>query len=129
MTTVIIAVVAVGVALLAVLVPLLIVQGRRIGVVAADVAATRTELSAVVAEVRRELREDLAEVRRELRDDLAEVRREVRNDLAELRREVRTDLAEVRTDLHVLSDRVARIEGVLSGPWRPPNGALPEAPA
>jgi len=105
---------AVG-AMLAVLVPLLLVQGRRIGAVAADVATTRTELSTDVAEVRRELREDLAEVRRELRDDLAEVRREVRNDLAEL-----------RTDLHVLSDRVARIEGVLTGPWRPANGPPPE---
>lgn len=62
-------------AMLAVLVPLLLVQGRRIGAV----AATRTELRTDVAEVRRELREDLAEVRRELRDDLAEVRREVRS--------------------------------------------------
>ena len=130
MTTEVIAIVGVGVAVLAVLVPLLLVQGRRMGAVAADVAATRTELRADVAEVRRELREDLAEVRREIRDDLAELRREVRNDLAELRREVRTDLAEVRSDLHVLSDRVARIEGVLTGPWRPPqNGPPPEAPA
>ena len=130
-----IAIVGVGIALLAVLVPLLLVQGRRIGALAADVAATRTELRADVAEVRRELREDLVEVRRELRDDLAEVRREVRNDLAELRREVRTDLAEVRTELHVLSDRVARIEGALTGPWRPngppaaPPGTLPETTA
>ena len=79
----------------------------------------------------RDLRGGPAELRRELRDDLAaEVRREVRNDMAELRREVRTDLAEVLTDLHVLSDRVARVEGVLTGPWRPPNGAAPpEAPA
>ena len=32
----------------------------------------------------------------------------------------RADVGEVRRDLHVLSDRVARIEGALAGPWRPP---------
>ena len=31
-------------------------------------------------------------------------------------------------DLHALSDRVARIEGALIGPWRPPNGGA-TAPA
>ena len=45
---------------------------------------------------------------------------------AGLRREIdtlRTDVGEVRRHLHVLSDRVARIEGALTGPWRPPaNG-------
>ena len=30
-------------------------------------------------------------------------------------------MAEVRRDLHVLSDPVARIEGALTGPWRPPT--------
>ena len=34
---------------------------------------------------------------------------------------LRADVAEVRRDLHVLSDRVARIEGALTGPWRPPT--------
>ena len=45
---------------------------------------------------------------------------------AGLRREIHTlrvDVGEVRRDLHALSDRVARIEGALTGPWRPPNGA------
>lgn len=39
---------------------------------------------------------------------------------ASLRREIdtlRADVGEVRRDLHVLSDRVARIEGAMSGPW------------
>ena len=34
---------------------------------------------------------------------------------------LRADVPEVRRDLHVLSDRVARIEGALTGPWRPPT--------
>ena len=45
---------------------------------------------------------------------------------AGLRREMdtlRVAVGEVRRDLHALSDRVARIEGALTGPWRPPNGA------
>lgn len=32
------------------------------------------------------------------------------------------DVAEVRRDLHALAERVARIEGALTGPWRPANG-------
>ena len=32
-------------------------------------------------------------------------------------------VAEVRRDLHALAERVARIEGVLTGPWRPTNGS------
>ena len=41
---------------------------------------------------------------------------------AGLRREMgtlRVDVGEVRRHLHALSDRVARIEGALTGPWRP----------
>ena len=48
---------------------------------------------------------------------------------AGLRREIdtlRVDVRKVRRDLHALSDRVARIEGALTGPWRPPNGAPAE---
>ena len=47
-----------------------------------------------------------------LRDDLAEVRR---------------DMAELRRDVHAVSDRVARIEGALTGPWRPPANGNPRA--
>ena len=56
--------------------------------------------------------------------------------LASTRTELRTDVAEVRRDLHALAERVARIEGALTGPWRPTNGtpapaskAPPEAAA
>ncbi len=51
---------------------------------------------------------------------------------AALRREIdtlRIDVGEVRRDLHVLSDRVARIEGMLTGPWRPPANGTPAASA
>ena len=57
-----------------------------------------------------------------------------------LRREldhVRADVARVdgridrlSDDLHILNDRVARIEGALTGPWRPTNGRpTPPAPS
>lgn len=118
----VIAIVGVGMVLLAVLVPLNLAQARRFEAVATDLGHRIEAVASDVATTRTEISADLAEVRRELREDLSEVRREVRNDLAELRREVRTDAAEVRTDLHVLSDRVARIEGALTGPWRPANG-------
>ena len=40
---------------------------------------------------------------------------------------IRADVGEVRRDLHALAERVARIEGALTGPWRPPaNGPPPE---
>lgn len=90
-----IAIVGVGVALLAVLVPLLLAHGRRfdrIDTLAAAVEAVRTELHAEIVSVRAEL-------------------------------------AEVRRDVHALSERVARIEGALTGPWRPPNGAPAASPS
>ena len=33
------------------------------------------------------------------------------------------DVAEVRRALHALAERVARIEGALTGPWRPTDGS------
>ncbi len=78
-----IAIAGVGVALLAVLVPVVVLQSRRleqrIDAVAVALTTTRTEL--------------------------------------------RADVAEVRRDLHALAERVARIEGALTGPWRPTNGS------
>ena len=78
-----IAIAGVGVALLAVLVPVVVLQSRRleqrIDAVADALTATRTEL--------------------------------------------RADVAEVCRYLHALAERVARIEGALTGPWRPTNGS------
>ena len=40
----------------------------------------------------------------------------------------RAELGEVRRDVHALAERVARIEGALTGPWRPTNGSPATAP-
>ncbi|MDD9988474.1 MAG: hypothetical protein OXQ31_19515 [Spirochaetaceae bacterium] len=42
----------------------------------------------------------------------------LRADVRDLRAELRTEVAAIRADLHALSERVARIEGALSGPYR-----------
>ena len=46
-------------------------------------------------------------------------RLEQRIDAADAIAGTRTELAEMRRDLHALAERVARIEGALTGPWRP----------
>lgn len=70
-----------------------------------------------------------AGIRRELdhvRNDAAAVRTDMQAGLAA----VRADVAEVRRDLRDLGERVARIEGALTGPWRPPaNGGTAPAPS
>ena len=67
-----------------------------------------------------------------IRTQGANVRREIEGQGDSLRRELDTlrgDVAEVRRDVHALSDRVARIAGAMTGPWRPPaNGTPPPAP-
>ena len=42
---------------------------------------------------------------------------------------LRSGIAGLREDLHSLTERVARIEGALSGPWRPPADARREVEA
>ena len=49
-------------------------------------------------------------------------------EIGEVRRSLSTDVAEVRRDVHAIAERVARIEGALTGPWRPPANGTP-APA
>ena len=87
-----IAIIGVGVALLAVLVPMLRGQERRIDRLAADVGGrldrTDARIDAVAAGVGA----------------------------------LRGEVAELRRDLHAVAERVARIEGALTGPWRPTNG-------
>ena len=60
-----------------------------------------------------------------VREDLETPRPELRTEVAELRREGRADIAKLCSDLHALTERVARIEGVLSGPWRSPTNGTP----
>ena len=59
---------------------------------------------------------------------LAATRTELRADVAEVRRDLHAEATAIRTDLHALAERVARIEGTLSGPWSPPANGTP-APA
>ena len=86
-----IAIAGVGVALLAVLVPVVVLQSRRL---------------------------------EQRIDAVADALTATRADVAELR----TELAEVHRDLHALAERVARVEGALTGPWRPTNGSPAAAP-
>ena len=95
MSAEVIAIAGVGVALLAVLVPVVVTQGRR-------------------------LDQRLDELRSAIEAQGASLRREIDT--------LRGDVAEVRRDLHALSDRVARIEGALTVPWRPTNGSPAAAP-
>ena len=65
-------------------------------------------------------------LRREIDTQGAELRREIdalRGEMGGLRAELRSGVTEVRCDLHALSDRVAWIEGALTGLWRPTNGS------
>lgn len=111
-------------AMLGVIVPLILAQGK----------ALRREIDAQGAELRQRIDAQGAELRQRIDAQGAELRREIdalrpeidalRGDMGRLRAEV----AELRRDLHGLSDRVARIEGALTGPWRPTNGSpTPEA--
>ena len=69
-----------------------------------------------------------ASLRREIDAQGTGLRREIdtlRTDVTAGVAAVRADVAEVRRDLHALAERVARIEGALSGPWRPPANGTP----
>ena len=48
-------------------------------------------------------------------------------ELGEVRRDLHAEATAIRADVHALAERVARIEGAMSGPWRPANGS--SAPA
>lgn len=49
-------------------------------------------------------------------------------DVADVRRDLHAEATVIRADLHALAERVARMEGTMSGPWRPPANGNP-APA
>ena len=96
-----VAIVGVGVALRAVLVPLLLAQSRRIDALAADVAEFRRDLRVVGERV-------------------AHVEAGITN------LDARTARLEAAT--LACSERVARIEGALTRPWHPTNGSPAPAP-
>ena len=49
--------------------------------------------------------------------DLSATRSELRGDVAEVRRDLHAEATAIRADLHALAERVARIEGAMTGPW------------
>ena len=88
------------------------------------VAALLTVLLPVIRAQGSNLRRQIEGQGTNLRRELDTLRGVLRADVAALR----ADVGEVRRDLHALSDRVARIEGAMTGPWRPANGTPAAAP-
>ena len=88
------------------------------------VAALLTVLLPVIRAQGSNLRRQIEGQGTNLRRELDTLRGDLRADVAALR----ADVGEVRRDLHALSDRVARIEGAMTGPWRPANGTPAAAP-
>ena len=99
------AIVAVGAALLAALVPLLLSMRASLADLRDDVKTLRTETRSDMAD----LRDDVKTLRTETRSDMAELR----DDVQTLRTETRSDMADLRGDVQALGERVARIEGRL----------------
>ena len=113
-----IAIAGVGVALLAILVPIVVAQGRRLD----------QRLDVVAAELRRALDAQGESLRAAMDAQGESLRAATDAQGASLHREIdalRADVGELRRDVHALSDRVARIEGALTGPWRPPTNGTP----
>ena len=119
-------------AMLAVLVPVVLLQGkslrREITLLSNRVDAN----AAALAEARAGARADLTAAVTDLRADLTDLRRDLtaRVDALTVRVDaltVRVDALTVRVDS--VAERVARIEGALTGPWRPPANGNPAAVA
>ena len=49
----------------------------------------------------------------------------IRKEVTEVRRDLHAEATAIRADLHALAERVARIEGAMTGPWRPPANGNP----
>ena len=93
-----------------------------IGVVAALLAVILPAIRGQGANLRREI----AAQSREIEALGTSLRNEIATQGESLRREIDTlrgDVAELRRDVHDLSDRVSRIEGMLNVPGRATNGA------
>ena len=122
-------------AMLAVLLPVVLLQGKglrremdhlrttmdhQVASVHAEVASLRTHVAAEIAGVRA----DVASLRTDVAAEIAGVR----TDVADLRRDLNARIDTLTTRVESLSERVARVEGALAGPWRPPANGNP-APA
>ncbi len=115
-----VAILAVGVSLAALMLTGLRSVRAEIRDVRAEIGGVRTGLRDEIAELRTELRAEIAELRTELRAEIAELRTELRDEIAELRTELRDGLAAasaerqaIRQDVQSLAERVARLEGAV----------------
>ena len=112
-------------AMLAVLLPVVLLQGkglrREMDHLRTEMASLRTHVAAEIAGVRT----DMVSLRSDVAAEIAGVRTEV----ADLRRDLTARIDTLTTRVEGLSERVARVEGALAGPWRPPNGNPAPAPS
>ena len=83
-----------------------------VGATLIGVAATMIGL---LLTFRRDARAEMATFRAEMRADMQDFRKEVRANFAQ----VRGELADLRKDLHALTERVSRLEGVIEGLFGP----------
>ena len=126
-------------AMLAVLLPVVLLQGKglrremdhlrtamdhQVASVHAEVASLRTHVAAEMASLRTDVAAEIAGLRTHVAAEIAGVRAEV----ADLRRDLNARIDTLTTRVESLSERVARVEGALAGPWRPPANGNP-APA
>ena len=110
-------------AMLAVLVPVVLLQGKSLRRVITLLSNRVDANAAALAEARAGARADLTAAVTDLRADLTDLRRDLTARVDALT--VRVDALTVRVDS--VAERVARIEGALTGPWRPPANGNPAA--
>ncbi len=104
-----VAILAVGVSLAALMLTGLRSVRAEIRDVRAEIGGVRTELRDEIAELRTELRAEIAELRTELRAEIAELRTELRDGLAAASAERQA----IRREVQSLAERVARLEGAV----------------
>ena len=95
------------------------IAGAAVGLLAVLVPLILTLHGRVVAEVA------------SVRGEVVEVRRDLHAEATAIRADVHTEATAIRADVHALAERVARIEGAMSGPLasagerHPGSGAQP----
>ena len=102
-----------------------------VGAVAAMLAVLVPVTRGQGAALRRAIEEQGTRLRRAIEGQGKSLHRAIDGRGETLSREtdtLRADVAEVRRDLHVLNDRVARIDGALTGHWRPPTNGRTSNP-
>ena len=84
-------------------------------------------LCALIYQTSRSLRLDVRNDIKQLRQEMDQFRLDVRNDINQLRQEMDQLRQEIRMDLGHITERVARIEGMLTPkPWSGQNPTSPQ---